>query len=180
MSSVKRVVLLNTILIVCFAQGRTQQQQGALNDNVVRGSLFELRNKRRVLLLVQRSSVVDAREQGRAIMAEVYGSSAESRTRFPRVFNAIASKLNKYISRHQSITAAQSISDAEFIIFFNLLEYRRPLGTPYPYGDMFVILNDHSNGHQPRIIWKTRKSPLWAEDAIEEFLRDLKFTRGEG
>jgi hypothetical protein len=62
---------------------------------------------------------------------------------------------------------------------FNLLEYRRPLGRPYPYVELSIILNDRSKGHEPHIIWKTRKSPLWAEDSIDEFIRDLKATRGE-
>nr|MBA2733226.1 hypothetical protein [Acidobacteriota bacterium] len=48
------------------------------------------------------------------------------------------------------------------------------------YGEMFVILNDRSGVKPPRIVWKTRKNSMWAEDAIEEFINDLKTVRGEG
>ena len=178
MKRTKRVLLLALLLMIYSGQGLSQQN--TFNDGVVTGSLYELRGKRRVLLMVRRSAVVDASGQAKAILAEVYGPSLEQRGRFPRIFNALARKLNKYMIKNQSISAALTISDAEFIVFFNLLEYRRPLGTPYPYGDMFVILNDRSYGRQPRIIWKTRRSPRWAEDAIDEFIRDLKATRGEG
>jgi hypothetical protein len=82
--------------------------------------------------------------------------------------------------KYRSISAAREISSAEFIIIFNLLEYRMPLGRPYAYGEMFVILNDRSGAGQPRIIWKTRKSPVTVEDAINELIRDLKDARGEG
>jgi hypothetical protein len=163
--------------MICFIPA--QAQQNTLNEGAVTGSLYELRDKRRVLLIVRRSSVVDANGQAKNILSEVFEPGAEPRGRFARIFNALAKKLNKYMTRHQSISAARNISEAEFIILFNLLEVRRPLGTPYPYGDLFVILNDRTGGHQPRIIWKSRKSPMWAEDAIDDFIKDLKATRGE-
>lgn len=130
--------------------------------------------------MVRRSVIVDASGQGRTILSEAYQPSAEPRGRFARIYNVLARKLNKYMLKFQSISAARNVSEAEFIVLFNLLEYRRPLGRPYPYGELFVILNDQEKGHEPRIIWKTRKSPVWAEDAVDEFIRDLKAARGEG
>jgi hypothetical protein len=178
MRPIKKALPLIILLIICFHPA--QSLQSTFNDGVVTGSLYELRGKRRVLLMVRRSSIVDASGQDKAILSEVYRPNVEQRGRFARIYNAIAKKLNKYMVKNQSISAARDISEAEFIVFFNLLEYRWPLGRPYPYGDMFVILNERSNGRQPHIIWKTRKSPRWAEDAIDEFIRDLKATRGEG
>jgi hypothetical protein len=178
MRYISRVLAFTVLLIVCFVPA--QAQRSSLNEGIVTGSLYEVRDKRRVLLIVQRSSVIDASGQGKAILSEVYGMNAEPRGRFSYIYNALARKLNKYMARHQSISAARNVSEAEFIILFNLLEYRRPLGRPYPYGDLFIILNDRSNGHEPHIVWKLRKSPLWAEDAIDEFIRDLKVIRGEG
>jgi hypothetical protein len=157
-----------------------QAQQDSANEGAIRGSLSELRDKRRILLMVRRSIVVDASGQGKIILSEAYQPSAESRGRFARIYNLLAKKLNKYMIKFQSISAARNISEAEFIVLFNLLEYRRPLGRPYPYGELFVILNDRVKGHEPRIIWKTRKSSVWAEDAVDEFIRDLKAARGEG
>jgi hypothetical protein len=88
----------------------------------------------------------------------------------------IARKLNKYMKEYGSITASPNLSEAEFIIFFNVLEIRRPLGTPYAYGEMFVVLNLKS---KPRIIWKTRSKGMFVEDAISELLTELKAARGE-
>ncbi|HKC62203.1 MAG TPA: hypothetical protein VKB86_01135 [Pyrinomonadaceae bacterium] len=170
-----RRILLLILLIVCPSLAHTQTA-----DNVVTGSINELRNKRRVFLIVSHNSVVDAKEEAKSILAEVYQSGSEPpRGQFARIYNAIADKLNKYMAESQSISSVRNIGDADFIILFNLLEYRWPLGRPYPYGEMFVILNDHSHGREPHVVWRTRKRSEWAEDAIKEFIRDLKATRGE-
>ena len=163
--------------MICFAPAQSQQR--GINDIVVTGSLSELRNKRRIFLVVRRSSVIDARGQAGAILAEVFKTDTEPRQRFPRLYNSLARRLNKYMVKYQSISAARDVLDAEFIVYFNLIEYRRPLGYPYPYGELFVILNDRSEGARARIIWKTRKSPTWADDAIKQFINDLKAMRGE-
>jgi hypothetical protein len=178
MRRISRVILLAAFLIICPAPAPAQQ--GSSNEGAIRGSLSELRDKRRILLMVRRSVVVDASGQGRVILSEAYQPSVEPRGRFARIYNELARKLNRYMVKFQSISAARNISEAEFIVLFNLLEYRRPLGRPYPYGELFVILNDRVQGHEPRIIWKTRKSPVWAEDAVDQFIRDLKAARGEG
>ena len=167
-------VLLLILLAVCPALAQTES-----DDNMFTGSVNELRDRRRVFRLVERSSVVDAREEAKSILAEVYESDPTPRAPFARIYNAIARKLNKYMAEHQSISAVRDMRDADFIILFNLLEYRRPLGHPYPYGGMFVILNDRSAGREPHIVWKTRKRSVWAEDAIKDFIKDLKAARGE-
>ena len=143
----------------------------------VTGSLAELNNRRRVLLLVRRSAVVDSRGGAEALLKEAYAGGP---LRYPRIYNLLAHHLNRYMSKYQSISAVRTAPEAEFIIIFNLLEYRRPLGYPYPYGELFVILNDTEQGRRPRVIWKTRKSPVWAEDAVKDLIRDLKTVRGEG
>jgi hypothetical protein len=179
MRYVERILLLLVLLMVCLTLAQSQQSTVEANDNVVTGSLMELRARRHVLLLVGRIYVIDSRGQARSILNEVYRASVEPAGQFARIYNSIAGKLNKYMRKYRSISAVRDISNAEFIIFFNLLEYRRPLGRPYPYGEMFVILNERSGNRQPRIIWKTRKSPTQVEDAVNEFIRDLKATRGE-
>lgn len=181
MRPVKIALLLASLLITLPLPARAHGRQGAdaAGDRVVNGSLAELRGKRRILLMVRRSSILDASGQGKEVLAEVY-SQPEPRTRYPRTFNLIAKLFNKYMARYQSITAARSISEAEFIVFFNLLEIRRPLGTPYAYGEMYVILNERGEGRQPRIIWRARKGPAYAEDAAKELIKELKAARGEG
>lgn len=187
MRYVKGFLLLLFFVVLANHSALSQSQQTTANgDNgggsssMLTGSLADLRNSRRVLLLVRRSTVIDSRGQARTVIKEAYREDPDARVRYPRLFNSLARKLNKYMSKYGSMTAVKNIPDSDFIIFFNLLEYRRPLGYPYPYGELFVILNDRLGGKPPRIVWKSRKSPMWAEDAIEEFIRDLKTVRGEG
>lgn len=181
--------LLPLLFVALTSSSPSQSLPGGQSDNsadssggvAVRGSLAELKNRRRVLLLVRRSAVVDSRGGADALLKEAYAAGAAGAPiRYPRIYNLLAQHLNRYMSRHQSISAVRSVPDAEFIIFFNLLEYRYPLGHPYPYGEMFVILNDTAQGRRPRVIWKTRKNSMWVEDAIKELIRDLKTVRGEG
>ena len=170
------------LLLIHTLPARTQESQepAHVNENIVTGSLDDLRDKRRVLLLVRRSSVVDTRGQAKAILAEALKDDAATPLRFPRTYNTLARKLNNYMQKHQSISAARNVEEAEFIVLFNLLEFRRPLGVPHAYGELFVILNETTEGKQPRIIWKTRKNSMWVEDAINDFLKALKSYRGEG
>ena len=172
--------LLIIALFVCPALNQAQQDSADAPPVIVTGSLEELRNSRHVLLLVRRSNVVDSRGLAKTILNEAYGANPETGARYPKLFNMLAQKLNNYMKKYHSISAVRNIEDADFIILFNLLEYRRPLGFSYPYGEMFVILNKTSDGKPPRIVWKTRKNSMWAENAIEDLIKDLRAVRGEG
>jgi len=175
-----RTLLLSGLLLISPTTAYSQKPAEDLGEVVVTGSLADVRTMRHVLLLVRRSAVVDSRGQAKSILGEVYRNDADGIKRFPRTYNSIARRLNQYMNKYGSISGARNIAEAEFIVFFNLLEYRRPLGRPYPYGEMYVILNERSTSKPPRIVWKNRKSPVWVEDAVDEFLKDLKATRGEG
>lgn len=175
-----KVIGLLVALLICQATAWAQADSATESESVVTGSLSELKNSRRVFLLVRRSNVVDSRGLAKSILNEAYKEDTGAVIRYPRLFNMLARKLNNYMKRYQSITAVTDVSEADFIVFFNLMEYRRPLGFAYPYGEMFVILNNRTSGKPPQIVWKTRKSPVWAEDAIKDFLKDFKAVRGEG
>lgn len=176
-------ILLLPLLLLASRPALSQAQQnsagGDNNGSVITGSLADLRSGRRVVLVIHRSTVIDSRGQAGTIIKEAYRADPDARLRYPRLFNSLARKLNKYMEKYGNITAVKNIPDSDFIIFFNLLEFRRPLGSPYPYGELFVILNDRLGGKSPRIVWKSRKSSMWAEDAIEDFIKDLKTVRGE-
>jgi hypothetical protein len=164
-----------------FALAKRQEEPAHVNQtSVVTGSLYELRDKRRVLLMVRRSTVVDTSGPTKEILAEAFKDQTDSSMRFPRTYNTLARKLNNYMRKHQSISAARSLEEAEFIVLFNVLEFRRPLGVPHPYGELYVILKEQGTGKQPRIIWKTRKNSMWVEDAINDLLKELKSSRREG
>jgi hypothetical protein len=166
--------IISLLIIINCAAPFPAQERGA-SVPLEGGSLSELRDKHKVWLIVRRGAILDARGAEASVLAEVY-RDADGRQSFPRTYNTIARKLNKYMKERGSITAAESLGDAEFILFFNVLEIRRPLGTPYAYGELFVILNVKSN---PRILWKTRSNGKFVDDAISDFISELKAVRGE-
>lgn len=145
----------------------------------IEGSLTELRSKQRVLLLVTRSLVLDARDPGQALVREVYRIDPRAGRRHRYAFNTIARKLNNYIKKYGGMSAAAQFGEAEYILVFNLLEYKVVLGRAYPYGELYVILNQPPDSpEEPRVLWRASKV-LWAEDAAEEFIRELKLVRGQ-
>lgn len=170
-----RFIIPFVIIISCAASFPSQERDAELGDSVVNGSLMELRDRHSVWLIVRRGALLDARGADASVLSEVY-REANMRSNYPRTYNLIAKKLNKYMKERGSITAATNLSDADFILFFNVLEIRRPLGTPYAYGELFVILNVKS---KPRILWKTKRGGMFVDDAVSDFISDLKAARGE-
>lgn len=164
------------IIIICAAPFPSQEQSARFKETAINGSLAELRTKHRVWLIVHRSALLDAQGTEEPILSEVYKGGTPWQN-YPRTYNLIAKKLNKYMQQHQSISSARTITEAEFIIYFNVLEIRRPLGVPYAYGELFIILNEPPHA---RIIWKTKGHGMFAEDAVSAFISDLKAARGEG
>lgn len=113
------------------------------------------------------------------MIAAAYKAGAFPRREFAYSYSTIARKLNQYIRKYKSMSAVEQIAEADYIIFFNLLEYRRTVSGLYPYGELVVIRQGKSGTSQPpQIIWKARKV-MWAEDAIKEFIKTLKRVRGE-
>ncbi|MBD0372584.1 MAG: hypothetical protein ICV60_17200 [Pyrinomonadaceae bacterium] len=170
-SSFKFIISL-VIITACAGVFPSQERD---SQSSVKGSLAELRDKQKVWVIVRRGGLLDARDAEASVLSEVYKEGNQRQT-FPRTYNVIARKLNKYMKQHGSITAARDMPEAEFILFFNVLEIRRPLGTPYAYGELFVILNAKPN---PRIIWKTRNTGNFVDDAVGDFISELKAVRGE-
>jgi hypothetical protein len=140
-------------------------------------SLAEVREKKRALLLVFRSGVIDTTDNDRAMIEFALKADPQNR-RYRLAYETIAAKLNNYIRKYKSMTAAAQLSDADYIIFFNLLEYRRILNTTYPYGELFVIVKGTADQTRPHIVWKSKKIQ-WAGDAVNNLIKDLKSIRGE-
>lgn len=166
-------------LLLCAANVTPAQENAAPPPDFVQGSLAEVKDKRRVLLHVSRTAVIDSRDLGRTVINEAYRSDRPRQRGYVYVFRTVAKKLNEYVRKYKSMGAVENVADADFIVFFNLLEFRRSLGTPYPYGELFVIINQPpASETPPRIIWKTDRV-LWAEDAAKKLIKELKFVRGE-
>lgn len=142
-------------------------------------SLTEVRDKHNALLIVFKSRVIDASDREGAIIDDVLHADPVPKGRYRWVYTQLAKKLNKYISKYKSLSAANGLSEADYVIFFNVVEFRRILNTPYPYGELFVIVKGSPEELKPpRVVWRAKKV-LFAEDAIGDLIKDLKAVRGE-
>ena len=142
-------------------------------------SLAELRDKRHAMLVVFKSRVIDASDRERAIIDDVLRADPEPKGRYRWVYTQLAKKLNKYIHKYNSLTPARELSQADYVIFFNVVEFRRILNTPYPFGELFVIVKGSPETLKPpRVVWRAKKMS-YADDAIGDLIKDLKAVRGE-
>ena len=170
----KAVTPIPLFLLLCFS---TMAQSPAIEGN----SLEEVRDKRAALLVVFKSRVinVDVSDRERAIIDDVLKADPEPKGRYRWVYTQMARKLNKYINKYNSLSPAKSLSEADYVIFFNVVEFRRILDTAYPYGELFVIVKGAPEKLKPpHVVWRARKV-LVAEDAINDLIKDLKTLRGE-
>lgn len=169
--------LAGLALLITLISPAYPQANASTAASVTSNSLIKIKDKKSVLLLVGRTRTVDMSDPTSAVLAEALKVAEEGRTRFASTFNSIARKLNKYLKKHRSISAATRIEDADFIVFFNLLGFRRALYTYYPHGELFVIVKETDSG-KPQVVWKSSKV-MYADDAANEFIKKLKEIRGE-
>jgi hypothetical protein len=168
------------ILVFLFSFSAAAQDPAAESDSATGNSLAEVRDKRSALLVVFKSRVIDVSDRDRAIIDDVLKADPRPRGRYQWVYGQLARKLNKYIEKYKSLSAARRLSEADYVIFFNVVEFRRILNTAYPYGELFVIVKGSPETLKPpRVVWKAKKV-LFAEDAIGDLIKDLKAVRGEG
>lgn len=161
------------LICLCFSAAAQETVPSA-------NSLEEVRDKRNVLLVVFKSRVLDVSDRERAIIEDVLRADPQPKGLYRWVYGQIAKKLNKYMHKYRSLSAAYDLSDADYVIFFNVVEFRWILNTPYPFGELFVIAKGSPETLKPpRVVWRARKI-LFAEDAISDLIKDLKAIRGEG
>jgi hypothetical protein len=159
--------------------GQPEKSAAVEAENNHVGTISELRDKQRALLVVFKSRVIAVDNADRAIIEDVLKANPVPKGRYRWVYNELARKLNKYIRQYGSVMPAQGLADAEYVIFFNVVEFRRILNAIYPYGELFVIVKGSpEESKPPRIVWRARKM-LIAEDAIRDLIKDLKALRGE-
>lgn len=176
-----QAILFVSLFFLCGAQVVAfvaAHQSPALDHNVSPSALRELNDKRRALLIVFRAGVVDTRDYNRALL-DLAQKADPKPGRYRLAYDVIAKKLNGYIEKYKSLTPALELGDADFVILFNLIEYRHVLNTTYAYGELFVVRKGKAESQQPpAIIWKSRKVQ-WAGDAINDLIRELRMSRGE-
>ena len=173
------VTIIAIFALWCHGYAATfQGQTGLIGANSNRNSLAEVRSKKRALLLVFRSGVIDTDDNDRAIIEFALKADPQSK-RYRLTYDTIAQRLNRYINKYKSMSAATQLSDADYIVFFNLLEYRRILNATYPYGELFVIVKGDPSAQQPpRVIWKSKKVQ-WAGDAVRDLIKEFRVLRRE-
>lgn len=175
----KFVTAVALVLFFTALEESVVAQEGQLRSNHSSGSLRDIQYRDRALLVVLRSGVVSASPNDSEVLDLVLKADPDPIPRYRSVYGVIAKKLNNYIRKYRSLSAAAQLSDADCVIFFNLVEYRRILNTTYPFGELYIIIKGApENQKPPRVIWKSRKV-LWVADAVDEFLRELRNVRGE-
>ena len=163
------------LVLLLFLGSFSAVAQQAADSN----SLSEIRDKQSAMLVVFKSRVVDINDRERAIIEDVLKADPQPKGRYRWVYNQLARKLNNYMQKYRSLSAAKELAEADYVIFFNVVEFRRILNTPYPYGELFVIIKGSPETLKPpRIVWRAKKV-LIAEDAIGDLIKDLKAVRGE-
>jgi len=166
-------------LLVCLQLSVSAQGPRLAERETNYNSLSEVRYKRRALLIVFKSSIVDAGGSEQIILEKVLKTDPQPRGRFRWVYGQLAKKLNEYIRKYRSLTAADDLGDADYVISFNVVEYRTILNATYPYGELFVIAKGVPETQTPpRVIWRGKKV-LFAGDAIGDLIKDLRAVRGE-
>lgn len=172
--------VLPTLILLLGCISVSAQSPLAIDGVPANGnSLSELRDKQRALLVVFKSRVIDVTDRERAIIQDVLKADPQPKGRYRWVYSQIAHKLNKYIRKYGSLSSATELTDADYVIYFNVVEFRRILNTWYPYGELYVIVKGSPETLKPpRIVWRAKKM-LFAEDAIRDLIKDLKAVRGE-
>src|ERR1044072_9324682 len=122
------------VLLLCFSAAAQAP------DTALGNSLEEVRDKHNVLLVVYKSRVIDAGDRERSIIEDVLKADPQPKGRYRWVYTQLAKKLNKYINKYNSIRPARDLSEADYVIFFNVVEFRGILNRPYPYGELFVVV----------------------------------------
>ncbi len=176
-SLILRIAAFAALVLLCVPSLMAQEVVADSSAEVTTGTLSELTGKRRALLLIKRAAIVDARDGQSALIKDALKSDPRLSRRYRMTYNIFVKKLNKFMRKYKTISAVGTMEDADYVIFFNLLEYRRPLGFPHPFGELYVIANPQPGARGgPRLVWKSRKA-RWAEDALDELLDDLKLIR---
>jgi hypothetical protein len=175
----RQSIVLLLLLLLTGVSNAVQKPDSTTASDTGINSLEEVRDKRNALLVVFRSRILEAGNRERAIIEDVLKADPEPRGSYRSVYGQIAKKLNSYIRKYRSLSPAQRLRDADYVIFFNIVEYRQVLNATYPYGELFVIVKGSPETQlPPRVVWKAKKI-LWAGDAINDFIKDLKTLRGE-
>src|ERR1044072_3114170 len=107
------------LLLFCFSAAAQAPDLAAGN------SLEELRDKRNVLLVVFKSRVIDVSDREGAIIDDALHPDRHPKGTRRWDYTQLSKKLNKYTRKNQNLSAASELSEDDYVIFFNVVEFRR-------------------------------------------------------
>jgi hypothetical protein len=175
----QRLIVLAIVVLASSISVFAQNSDGKVESAHAGHSLAELRDKHRALLVVFRSRILDVSGGERAIIEDVLKADPYPKGRYRWVHSQLARKLDKYMRQHGSVVPADGLADADYVIYFNVVEFRRILDAVYAYGELFVIVKGTPEELKPpRVVWRANKI-RFAGDAIGQLIKELKLIRGE-
>lgn len=156
--------------------------RAAVEAEVRRGTLADLKGGRRVALIVTRGQTVDARDPA-LVAAETYEKAAGGEAVRPHVagHRAVARQFNKYIRKYRSATLVKSAAEADFVLIFNVLRVRGSFipDEPYIFGKLFVVARGTPADPRPTLVWESKGHESRIDKALGEFIKALRKARGE-
>lgn len=172
----RRLPMVLPVLAILLITPYLNRSHCSQAQELTTGSLVEIKGKPRAHLIVFRATIVDARGDSAAAVAQAVLNKQETEGRFRYTYAIIAMKLNKYIREYRTLSDSRTFEQADSFIVFNLVRYRRILDRRYPSGEMFVI--SLPTPDSARVLWRTEKEML-AEDAVNLLIRELKTVNGQ-
>lgn len=191
MNRTSRAALIFALLLVCCARDARAQQadadedagrtRAAADEATPRAPLSELRDKRRALLVVTRSLSIDTSGALRAVLDEIFGDPPRTLPRHDYAYDLIFKRLERYAGEYQSMSVVESMDEAELVVVFKVLKEVRSFAPdePFVYGEMFVLLTGARGRAEPALVWRSKSDHVTPEDAVKEFVKQLKAVRGE-
>ncbi len=174
------IILLLALLAGAAAPSAAQPRADVREARVARGSLAEVTGRRNIALLVSRSLVVDAREPALVALEDYRRALAGTP---PRQHGAgarlIATRLNKFIRKYRTMTAADTFAEADLVLVFHVTAQRPSVirNQPYVWGKLFVLAVGADLS--ARVVWESEDDDTPPEDAAEDFLKAFRVARGE-
>ena len=168
-------------LVLCAAAGAPAQSTPDDEAGVARGELSEIRDKRRALLIVNRSYSIDTRGPLRSVVEEVFEKSGRVVLRQEYAHNLVSRKLERYEREHGGLKLVETLEEADFVIVYKVVALHRSFSEdePFVYGEMFVFLKPTPERPQPVLLWRTKGDHNSPGEAAGDFIKSLKAVRGE-
>ena len=185
--SLRAALLFAALLPLAATPAPTRARQGGDGEprpdeqGIPRAPFSELRDARRVLLLVNRMLAVDTAGTPRAVYDETFLRPSRMPPRYDYAYALVERQLEKYRAQGGRLLGVEAVEEAELVVVYKVITQMRSFSRdrPFIYGEMFVFLNRTQDEPEPALLWRTKDDQTSPEDATKEFIKQLKTLRGE-